>query len=106
MLCEDPGHRTLQAFSGIVVAVIAFGLPVLFDVVLIRSARSYEREFAVPKEEVAKRLAKEMNVDVTVAGYVIRDITIGRDYSFLMVSTHNRSLIKGLWCCLQILPNL
>ena len=88
MLCQDSGHRTLQVFSGIVVTFIAFGLPVFFGWVLVGAARSYQEEFAVPNREVAKRLAKQMDADADVAAYVIRDITIGRDYSFRKLASN------------------
>ena len=84
VVCEDSSHRLLQGVSVGMVVFVAFGLPLLFGVVLIKSARDYERTSAKPNAEMAKRLAKELDADVAVAEYVIRDVTIGQDYSFLM----------------------
>jgi hypothetical protein len=92
ILCQDPGHRGLQAVSAVVVAVVAFGLPVLFGLILLRAAHNYENEFAAQNMEAAKLLAKEVDSDQATAEYVMRDITIGRDYSFLMDAYHPRFL--------------
>jgi len=84
IVCEDASHRALQGVSGVVVALIAFGLPVLFSWILIQSARDYERTSKGPNAKMAKQLAQEMHTELTVAEYVIRDVQIGEDYSFLM----------------------
>ena len=83
LLCSDPGHRALQTASGVVIAVVAIGLPVVFAVVLLRAARQYNRESARPNEALARRVADEMDVDKTTAAWVIRDVTIGRGESFM-----------------------
>ena len=84
VFCEDPSHRALQAVSGIVVALVAIGLPLFMGYVLISAARKYQRESAQPNKEMAKRMATELGVEVKTAEYVIRDVTIGRSYSFIM----------------------
>lgn len=84
IFCEDPGHRVLQVASGFVIAIIAVGLPVYFGVILKHSATVYEREYALPNKAMAQRLAQQLNVDETQAEFVIRDVSIGGGYSFLM----------------------
>jgi hypothetical protein len=84
VVCEDASHRVLQTISGVIIVVVAFGLPVLFAFVLIRSARNYTRDFAGPHEAIVQRVASDMDVTPNTAAWVVRDITIGRDYSFLM----------------------
>ena len=84
VFCEDPSHRALQAASAVIIAVVAIGLPLTFGFVLIRASRQYERETAGTNHEVAKRIAKELDADEDQATWVVRDVIIGRDYSFLM----------------------
>jgi hypothetical protein len=43
----------------------------------------YEREIRPRYIETAQLLATAMNADVVAAEYVIRDISIGRGYSFI-----------------------
>lgn len=84
VFCQDSSHKTLQALSGFVVAFVAVGLPILFGYILIKAAHDYQRDSAQPNKEMALRMSTELGVDVTTAEYVIRDVTIGRSYSFLM----------------------
>eukprot|EP01047_Picozoa_sp_COSAG01_P013588 COSAG01_NODE_643_length_14566_cov_31.994194_5_plen_784_part_00 len=84
VMCEDPSHRLLQGMSYGVVVVVAFGLPLLFAIVLVRSARAYSLDMADSYSTMAKQLSEEMQVEVSVANYVIRDVSIGQDYSFLI----------------------
>lgn len=87
--CEDPSHEALQGVSGVVVALVAFGLPVVFSYILVKSARDYEKTAKGENAEMAEQLAAELSkgsekVDLEVAEFVIRDVQIGEDYSFLM----------------------
>ena len=84
VFCEDPSHRVLQGFSGVVIALVAIGLPLVVGFFLVRAARRYQRESAIPNKAMAQRMVAEMGVDFATAEYVIRDVTIGRSYSFLM----------------------
>ena len=82
--CEDPSHRALQIVSLLVIAVVAVGLPLAFGFILLRASRRYERNLTGKHKEVAKRIAKELDVQEDQAAWVVRDVVIGRDYSFLM----------------------
>ena len=64
--------------------VFAIGLPVTFGVMLVMMARSYARNVAGSNAAIAHRLAEDLGVDEGEAEFVIRDLTIGEDYSFLM----------------------
>ena len=69
----------------VVIAFFAFGVPMIFSVVLMKSARKYRREGSQHNTEVAARLAAEFNVDQTVADFVLRDVTtMGESFSFLL----------------------
>jgi ABC-type branched-subunit amino acid transport system substrate-binding protein len=82
--CEDGSHITMQILSYIVIVVVAVGLPVALLYVLLRKIKTYEKESQGTNYDTAKRIAVELDVDVQAAQFVIRDITIGRDYSFVM----------------------
>ena len=84
VICFEGSHNILAIVSGVIIAVIAFGLPVLFAFILLRAARNYKRDFAGPHKAVVSRVARDLDVDHDTASWVVRDITIGRDYSFLM----------------------
>eukprot|EP01043_Picozoa_sp_COSAG02_P016702 COSAG02_NODE_740_length_17807_cov_30.958987_10_plen_143_part_00 len=84
ILCEDSGHTVIRALSYIVVVLFACGLPLAFGSILIRKARVYQRDTEGSNVALAKQVAKDLKVDEKQASYVIRDITIGEDYSFLM----------------------
>jgi hypothetical protein len=84
VVCEDASHRTLQIISGFVILFVAFGIPITFAFILLRAARDYKQKFAMAHREVADRVSKDMDVDISTAAWVIRDVTIGRDFSFLM----------------------
>ena len=84
VFCEEPSHRVLQGFSGVVITLVAIGLPLVVGFVLVRAARRYQRESAIPNKAMAQRMVAEMGVEFATAEYVIRDVTIGRSYSFLM----------------------
>ena len=66
------------------IAIIAVGLPLYFGVVLVWEAKVYQRDFAGPNEAMAKRFANELGVKKEQAEFVIRDVSIGQGYSFLM----------------------
>ena len=84
ILCQAPKHKVMIAVSWMVIAAVALGIPISFAWLLIRSARKYARETEANARDTARRLAKDLDVDVATASYVIRDVTIGSDYSFLM----------------------
>ena len=84
ILCSDPAHRVILALSGVVIALFAFGLPVTFGYILLRAAHSYKRQTGGTNALLARRVAEDLKVDQVAAEFVIRDVIIGGDYSFLM----------------------
>jgi hypothetical protein len=69
VICEDPSHRAIQIASGVIIAVIAFGLPVFFGFILIRAARNYRYDFNVAHETIVARVAKDMDVGTDTAAW-------------------------------------
>ena len=84
VLCEEPRHIVIQVLSLIVVVLVACGLPLAFGYILIRKASVYQRDTEGSNVALAKKVAEDLKVDEKQASFVIRDITIGEDYSFLM----------------------
>lgn len=82
--CEDGSHVTMQILSYIVIVVVDVGLPCALLFVLTRKTATYERETQASHLDTAKRIAVELDVDVQTAAFVIRDVTVGRDFSFVM----------------------
>ena len=76
----------MQWASLAVIIVVAFGLPVLLLVTLVKKTTKYDSEMKGKNAETAKRMAVELDVSVEAAEFVIRDITIGRDLSFVSKS--------------------
>ena len=62
----------------------AVGLPIVFGYILVRKARTYNRETRGTNAVLARRVAEDLKVDEVSAEFVIRDVIIGEDYSFLM----------------------
>ena len=53
--------------SGVIIVVIAFGLPVVFAIVLIRAANNYQATHGKPNNFLVRRVAKEMDVEKATA---------------------------------------
>lgn len=81
VICESSSHIRIQIASYIVIAVVAIGLPITLYIVLSRKSAAYSE---TANKTTAKRIALELDVEVSTVEYVIRDITIGRQFSFLM----------------------
>jgi hypothetical protein len=84
VICEDPSHVTMQWFSGVVIAIVAVGLPIGLLYVLNSKASHYEKNTRQQYSAVAKRMSTELGVELHVAEYVIRDIVVGKEFGFLM----------------------
>ena len=63
ILCSDPVHQAIRGLSGVVVVVFAFGLPITFGYILLRLARSYDRETRGTNAVLARRVAEDLKVD-------------------------------------------
>ena len=104
VICGASGHYAIRALSYVVVALFAcgkpaagqcyralaahvcacLGLPIVFGYVLLKKARIYNRETKGTNATLARRVAEDLEVDEISAEFVIRDVIIGEDYSFLM----------------------
>jgi hypothetical protein len=83
-ICEDSSHTAMQWASVVVIVLIAIGLPIALFVLLYSKARNYEKNQRHEYLSVAQRMSSELKVPLTTAEFVIRDIVVGRDFSFVM----------------------
>lgn len=79
--CEDSAHRSLQVASMFVVILASIGIPLVFGIFLVRAGRQYEKKFKLQYADVNKMVAKDLNEPITLVEWVIRDVTVGSDYS-------------------------
>ena len=84
MICASTAHYAIRALSYVVVALFACGLPLVFGSILVRKAHTYDRETRGANAALARRVAEDLKVDEVAAEFVIRDVIIGKDYSFIM----------------------
>ena len=80
MICEDSSHLALQIVSAALVAGFSCGLPLIFCTVLVSRARKAERQVS---SKLALMLHSKLGVDQRAAEYVLRDLEMGDDYTFL-----------------------
>ena len=82
VMCEDGGHRALQAVSYLLIALVACGVP-------IGAAEFLRRAHAArPKVDVdlQHRLASDHGLSLPAASDLINDIKFGSSYGFLVAA--------------------
>ena len=82
--CEESSHVALQWVSTGVIVVISLGLPIGLFIKLWLKAKDWEDNKRGKYADVAQRMSAELGVDLKQAEFVIRDIVVGTDYSFVM----------------------
>eukprot|EP01047_Picozoa_sp_COSAG01_P044160 COSAG01_NODE_3973_length_5478_cov_1.317531_2_plen_1348_part_00 len=93
--------RLWQLLSAAVIAVVGCGMPLVFGTKLIRKARAHAAaEDATSAAQVARRVATLHGKSTEVTAYIIRDLRMGEDYSFLMDAYKPRYIY---WETLEIL---
>ena len=70
----------------------------MFGCILVKKARTYNRETRGTNAALARVVAGDLKVDEVSAEFVIRDVIIGEDYSFLMDACALKSAV-ALPCC-------
>ena len=81
--CSKPEHYVGQIVAGVMIAVFALGIPVAMAVLMLRRMREYSASNDSDRF-VARRAADELKMDDVEAEDAIRDVTTGREYSFLV----------------------
>jgi hypothetical protein len=81
--CSTQEHHMFELVAGAYVAVISFGIPISMAMLMVRRMREYS-ESSTGERFVARRVADELKLEDHVAADAIRDVTTGREYSFLV----------------------
>ena len=81
--CDTVAHLFFQTLAAAVALFFSAGVPVALIVVMLKRARAHN---AVTDADrfVARRLAEELELDDRVAIDAIRDVSMGKEYSFLV----------------------
>jgi len=85
IVCEADEHRAFQLVGSIVIVCFAIGVPLSTMVLMFQRVQEYRGQHATDKF-IARRVADELNVSDEVVADAIRDISMGRQYSFLLSS--------------------
>ena len=71
--------------SCVVTVIVAFGTPLMVLVYLVLKIEKYSRsDESETDRATAQRIAEDQSVEESQAAYVIRDVTVGKEFSFLM----------------------
>jgi hypothetical protein len=79
--CTTDLHRVFQILAGLVILVVAFGIPTGFVAALMTKARRFD---AAGTAKIAGTVAAQMGISHSEASDVIREVAIGKDYGFLL----------------------
>jgi hypothetical protein len=87
----------MQYLSLAVICIIAVGLPFVLLICLVHKSITYEKDSKEHNLAVAKRISVDLGVPIKDAEFVIRDVTIGRELSFVMDAyvSHNVGLVSS-----------
>ena len=85
IVCESDEHRAFQIVGFFVIVCFAIGVPIGTMVLMFRRMQEYRGQHATDKF-IARRVADELKVSDEVALDTMRDIAMGRQYSFLLSS--------------------
>ena len=83
--CNGGRHAFYQIISGVVIVAFSIGMPCGLVVMMLRRIEDYGSGTDSDRF-VARRVADELKIEDSVAADAIRDITTGREYSFLVNS--------------------
>eukprot|EP01043_Picozoa_sp_COSAG02_P011915 COSAG02_NODE_448_length_22102_cov_11.767032_2_plen_1431_part_00 len=81
--CDSAVHGVFQLVAGIVVVFFSLGVPVTTVVLMLSRIAEYE-DNSESDRFVARRVADELKISDSVASDAIRDVSTGREYSFLV----------------------
>ena len=79
--CGTDLHRVFQLVAGLVIALVAFGIPAGFSAAMLAQARRVDASGAT---KIAGTVAVQLGISKRKAADVIREVAIGKDYGFLL----------------------
>jgi hypothetical protein len=81
--CNTPEHYVGRIVAAVMIVGFALGIPVWMGIMMMRRMREYTAS-SDSDRFVARRAADELKINDVVAADAIRDVTTGREYSFLV----------------------
>ena len=81
--CHDPKHAIFKVVAALMIVGFAFGIPIGMGVLMVRRMREYSSKGGQDRF-MARRVADELKITDVEAADAIRDVTTGREYSFLV----------------------
>ena len=81
--CRTSEHQTCLIVAGVMIVLFALGTPVALGVLMLRRVQEYSGS-SDGDRFVARRVADEQKISDVEAADAIRDVTTGREYSFLV----------------------
>jgi hypothetical protein len=81
--CNDEKHVFYRIVAGVMMFAFAFGIPVGMGILMVRRMREYSSTGGTDRF-MARRVADELKITDVEAADAIRDVTTGREYSFLV----------------------
>ena len=81
--CQEHDHQMLSVLAGLLITVFALGVPILLGWLMLRRWSEYSAS-SDNDRFVARRAADELKISDVEAADAIRDVTTGREYSFLV----------------------
>ena len=83
VICGNTEHGAMKALAGVVIVLFSVGIPVYLAMLMVRRMDEY-RASSDSDRFVARRVADELKITDVEAADAIRDVTTGREYSFLV----------------------
>jgi hypothetical protein len=83
VLCSTDRHYVFQLLAAAYILVVSLGIPLYMVFLMMRRMQEYSSASATDRF-VARRVADELKLDDRVAADSIRDVSTGREYSFLV----------------------
>ena len=81
--CHDPVHALYRVVAGLMIGAFAFGIPIGMGILMVRRMREYSSSGGTDRF-MARRVADELKITDVEAADAIRDVSTGREYSFLV----------------------
>jgi hypothetical protein len=83
--CTTPDHTFYEIISGLVIGVFSIGMPCYLVILMLGRIQDYGSGTDSDRF-VARRVGDELKIDDRAAADAIRDVSTGREYSFLVNS--------------------
>ena len=81
--CNDAGHTPYEIAAGVMIVGFSFGIPVGMGILMVLRMREYSSSGGTERF-MARRVADELKITDVEAADAIRDVSTGREYSFLV----------------------